>query len=117
MTTTRCMLFEKMLPKLLWAAAGISSVHNRIPMKSAQGKTPIRAWSGVKPSVKHMKEFGSFCYLQLPTLKRSKLDERADKGTFVGYATESKGYRIYSLSGMKIAISRDVNIGFNYGSK
>ncbi|WJZ82104.1 hypothetical protein VitviT2T_001894 [Vitis vinifera] len=40
--------------------------------------------------------------------KRGKLDERAEKGVFVGYAAESKGYIIYSLSRMKIVISRDM---------
>ncbi|RVX19280.1 Retrovirus-related Pol polyprotein from transposon TNT 1-94 [Vitis vinifera] len=44
---------------------------------------------------------------------RGKLDERAKKGVFVGYATESRGYRIYSLSRMKIVISRDVHFDEN----
>ena len=44
----------------------------------------------------------------MPSIKRGKLDERAEKGVFVGYAAESKGYIIYSLSRMKIVISRDV---------
>jgi hypothetical protein len=45
----------------------------------------------------------------LKSIKRGKLDERADKCVFVGYATESKGYRIFNLSGAKIVISRDVH--------
>ena len=32
---------------------------------------------------------------------------------FVGYAAKSKGYRIYSLSRMKIVISRDVHFDEN----
>ena len=49
----------------------------------------------------------------MPSIKRGKLDERAEKGVFVGYAAESKGYRIYSLSRMKIVISRDVHFDEN----
>ncbi|RVX12855.1 Retrovirus-related Pol polyprotein from transposon RE1 [Vitis vinifera] len=115
MEMARCMLFEKKLPKLLWAEAVNTSVYllNRLPTKSVQSKTPIEAWSGVKPSVKHLKVFGSFCYLHVPSVKRGKLDERAEKGVFVGYAAESKGYRIYSLSRMKIVISRDVHFDEN----
>nr|CAN73998.1 hypothetical protein VITISV_043372 [Vitis vinifera] len=85
----------------------------RLPTKSVQSKTPIEAWSGVKLSVKHLKVFGSFCYLHVPSVKRGKLDERAEKGVFVGYAAESKGYKIYSLSRMKIVISRDVHFDEN----
>nr|GEY10622.1 zinc finger, CCHC-type [Tanacetum cinerariifolium] len=40
--------------------------------------------------------------------KRSKLDAKSRKGIFVGYATESKGYRIYDLTDSEIAINRDV---------
>ncbi|RVX15286.1 Retrovirus-related Pol polyprotein from transposon TNT 1-94 [Vitis vinifera] len=69
MEMARCMLFEKKLPKLLWAEAVNTS--------------------------------------------RGKLDERAKKGVFVGYAAESKGYRIYSLSRMKIVISIDVHFDEN----
>ncbi|KAL3612663.1 hypothetical protein D5086_003683 [Populus alba] len=45
--------------------------------------------------------------------RRGKLDERAEKGIFVGYATESKGYRIYNLSVAKVQISRDVHFDEN----
>ena len=33
--------------------------------------------------------FGSLCYFHVPSVKRGKLDERAEKGIFVGYASES----------------------------
>jgi len=58
------MLFEKKLPKLLWAEAVNTSVYllNRLPTKSIQSKTPMEAWSSAKPYVKHLKVFGSLCY-------------------------------------------------------
>ncbi|RVW12561.1 Retrovirus-related Pol polyprotein from transposon TNT 1-94 [Vitis vinifera] len=80
---------------------------------SLQSKTPIEAWPGVIPSVKHLKVFGSLCYLHVPSIKRGKLDERAKKCVFVGFAAESRGYRIYSLSKMKIMISREVHFDEN----
>jgi len=46
------------------------------------------------------------------SVKRGKLDERAEKGVFIGYATKSKGYRIFNLIGMKI-VSRDVHFDEN----
>ena len=115
MEMAKCMLFEKKLPKLLWAEVVSTSIYllNRLLTKSVQRKTPIEAWSGVKPSVKHLKVFGSLCYLHVSSIKRGKLDERAEKGVFVRYAVESKGYKIYSLSKMKIVISRDVHFNEN----
>ncbi|RVW53763.1 Retrovirus-related Pol polyprotein from transposon TNT 1-94 [Vitis vinifera] len=115
MEMARCMLFEKKLPKLLWAETVSTSVYllNKLPTKSVQSKIPIKAWPDVIPSVKHLKVFGSLCYLHVPSIKRGKLNERAKKCVFVGYAAESRGYRIYSLSRMKIVISRDVHFDEN----
>lgn len=115
MEMARFMLFEKKLPKFLWVEAVNTSVYllNRLPTKSVQSKTPTDAWSGEKPFVKHLKIFGSLCYLHVPSFKRGKSDEKAEKCVLNGYAAESKGYRIYSLSGMKIVISRDVHFDEN----
>jgi hypothetical protein len=49
----------------------------------------------------------------LPFAKRGKLDERAEKGILVGYAAESKGYRIYNLNAAKVQISRDAHFDEN----
>ncbi|KAL0302718.1 UNVERIFIED_CONTAM: Retrovirus-related Pol polyprotein from transposon TNT 1-94 [Sesamum angustifolium] len=40
--------------------------------------------------------------------KRHKLEEKTEKGIFLGYSTQSKGYRIYNLKTKKLIISRDV---------
>ena len=45
--------------------------------------------------------------------KRSKLDDKTEKGIFVGYNSQSKGYRIYNLKSNKIIISRDVEFDEN----
>ncbi|KAK4385501.1 hypothetical protein Sango_2674100 [Sesamum angolense] len=42
------------------------------------------------------------------TEKRHKLEEKIEKGIFLGYSTQSKGYRIYNLKTKKLIISRDV---------
>ncbi|KAK4407356.1 hypothetical protein Sango_0316600 [Sesamum angolense] len=70
--------------------------------------TPIEAWSSKKPSAKHLRVFGSICYVHIPTEKRHKLEEKTEKGIFLGYSTQSKGYRIYNLKTKKLIISRDV---------
>ncbi|KAL4282228.1 hypothetical protein GQ457_03G017580 [Hibiscus cannabinus] len=106
----RCMLFEKHLPKLFWAKAVATAVYllNRLATKVVDGKTPFKAWSGSKPSVKHLRVFGSICYSHISANMRSKLDERAWRWIFVGYSSQSKGYRIYNLESKMIVVSRDV---------
>ena len=71
MEMSRCMMFEKRLPKFLWAEAVNTSVYllNRLPTKSVNGKTPIEAWSGIKPTANHLRVFGSLCYFHVPTVK------------------------------------------------
>nr|GEV23235.1 retrovirus-related Pol polyprotein from transposon TNT 1-94 [Tanacetum cinerariifolium] len=106
----RSMLYEKKLPKTFWAEAIATSVYllNILATKAVSGKTPIEAWSRIKPSIQHLKVFRSISYYHIPDINRSKLGENARKGIFVGYATESRGYRINDLTYSKIVISRDV---------
>lgn len=64
---------------------------NKLPTKSVHGKTPIEVWFGEKPFVKDLKLFGSMCYFHVSSVKRGKLDEKAEKGVFIGYAADAKG--------------------------
>ncbi|GKV46536.1 hypothetical protein SLEP1_g53512 [Rubroshorea leprosula] len=77
---------------------------------AVQGKTPIEAWFGVKPSAHHLKIFGSICYTHVPDAKRTKLDVKVEIGILVGYSTKSKGYRVYNLQSGKISVHRDVQV-------
>jgi len=42
-----------------------------------QDKTPEEAWCGVKPSVQHLKVFGSLCFKHVPDQLRKKLDDKS----------------------------------------
>ncbi|KAL0364512.1 UNVERIFIED_CONTAM: Retrovirus-related Pol polyprotein from transposon TNT 1-94 [Sesamum angustifolium] len=108
MEIARSMLQEKHLPKAFWVEAVYTAVYllNRCPTKAVQNMTPIEAWSGKKPSAKHLRVFGSICYVHIPTKKRHKLEEKTEKGIFLGYSTQLKGYRIYNLKTKKLIISR-----------
>ncbi|KAL5731634.1 hypothetical protein ACHQM5_004343 [Ranunculus cassubicifolius] len=106
----RTMMYDKGLPKIFWAEAVYTSVYllNRCPTKAVQNKTPIEAWSNQKPSARHLRVFGCICYVRIPKEKRHKLEEKTEKGIFLGYSTQSKGYRVYNLRTKKLIISRDV---------
>ncbi|KAG8474247.1 hypothetical protein CXB51_033974 [Gossypium anomalum] len=92
----RCLLFEKKLPKNLWAEVVNTAVYlqNRLPTKALEQKTPFEGWFGFKPSVEHLRVFGCLCYAHIPAVKRDKLSERAQLGILMGYSTVKKGYRI-----------------------
>ncbi|KAK5841099.1 hypothetical protein PVK06_010007 [Gossypium arboreum] len=106
----RCLLFQKNLPKIMWAEAVNTAVYiqNRLPTKALAHKTPFEAWFGFKPSLAYMKVFGCLCYSQVPAVKRDKLSKRAIPGILTGYSMVKKGYRILDPLTNKIQVSRDV---------
>ena len=52
--------------------------------------------------------WGCIAYFRVPDPKRTKLGPRAIKSVFVGYAVNSKAYRLLDLSSNTIVESRDV---------
>jgi len=61
---------------------------------------------GVKPHLSGIQEFGAAAYVK--DLAAGKLDPRATKGRFVGYDSESKGYRIYWAEKGSVSVERNV---------
>jgi hypothetical protein len=106
------MLKSKNLPKEFWAEAVDCAVYlsNRCPSRSVGNKTPQEAWSGYKPSVSHLKIFGSIAHVHVPDQQRKKIDERSKLYIFIGYNQYSKGYKVYDPIGNKVIVSRDVVI-------
>jgi len=115
MEMARSMLKEKGMPKIFWAEAVYIVVYilNRCPTKAVKDKTPIEAWSVRKPSAKHLRVFGSICYIHVPDQRRHKLEDKTIRGIFLGYSTQSKGYRVYNLQTKELVISRDVETDEN----
>ncbi|XP_071040300.1 uncharacterized protein [Parasteatoda tepidariorum] len=70
-------------------------VRNRSEHKLTNGLTPFEIWNGYKPSVRHLRIFGSLAFVHVPKVKRNKLSKTSKLGILVGYATRTKGYRIY----------------------
>nr|KYP69943.1 Retrovirus-related Pol polyprotein from transposon TNT 1-94 [Cajanus cajan] len=77
MEMARSMLKEKGLPNTFLDETVYTAVYllNRCPTKVVQDKTPIEAWSGKKPSIKHLRIFRSICYIHVPDKKRHKLED------------------------------------------
>lgn len=106
----KSMIHDKGMPQQFWGEAVNTAVYlmNRHPTVAVEGKTPFEAWCGRKPSVNHLRVFGSICYAHIPKELRQKLDESSEKCIFVGYSSQTKGYRLYNLKKKKVIICRDV---------
>ncbi|GKC64412.1 retrovirus-related pol polyprotein from transposon TNT 1-94, partial [Tanacetum coccineum] len=66
------------------------TILNMCPSKSLENKTSQEAWNGMKPTISHLRIFGSIAYVHFLSQRRSKLDDRSEKHVFVGYNKQSK---------------------------
>ncbi|KAK2388316.1 hypothetical protein QL285_062010 [Trifolium repens] len=107
----RSMVKQKNLPKRFWGEAVATAVYilNRSPTKKLKDKVPEEVWSKSKPSVSHLKVFGSLCYKHVPDAKRKKLEDKSVPMIFVGYH-RTGAYRLYNPTSDKVEISRDVKV-------
>jgi hypothetical protein len=91
----RAMLISSGLPRFLWEEAmkHVEWLKERSPHCALDGKTPYKMKHKKKPYLRGIHEFGAAAYVK--DLKAGKLDSCAQLGQFVGYDSESKGFRIY----------------------
>lgn len=110
MECARSMLQGKGLSNGLWAEAITTAIYlkNRSPTKCLGFKTPFEALFGLKPSIGHLRIFGSKAYAHILKAERKKLDPKAFKCIFVGYGTQYKAYKLYNYATHKVFSSRDV---------
>ena len=71
------------------------------------GKSPEEAFTGRKPSLRHLRTFGCIAYADIPSVTRVKLDLTARKTILVGYIPTSRQYRLYDPVTKLIVVSSD----------
>lgn len=110
MNMVRCMLAAKKIPKPFWAEAVNWTFYllNRCPTLAVKNITPQEAWSGIKPSVNHLRVWGCMAHVHIPEAKRGKLDDKSFPCILMGVSDESKGYRLFNPKTGKIIVSKDV---------
>jgi hypothetical protein len=106
----RSMIHGANLHDELWAEAVWTAVHlkNISPTSAVHEMTPAEAWSGKKPSVEYLRAFGCKAYAHVPHHLRGKFDQKSKELIFVGYSSESKGYRLYDPKSKAVRVYRDV---------
>jgi len=103
------MLKGKGLPNCYWGEVVTTTTYvlNRCPTKRLQSITPEEAWTGDKPTVNHLRIFGSLSYRHIPDERRKKLDDKSEALILVGYHPTG-AYKLYSPLKQQVVISRDV---------
>jgi len=93
------MMKAKNLSTVVWGEAirTIAYLTNRSSTKVVWNKTPKEAWSGIKPTVTHLRVFDCTSYMHVPKEKGQKLDGKSSKFIFLGYSEVSKAYKVYEL--------------------
>ncbi|KXJ68182.1 hypothetical protein RP20_CCG005207 [Aedes albopictus] len=104
----RCMIIESGLHYRYWAEAvnTANCLQNMLPTKPVQ-QTPYEIWYGTKPDMSMLQVFGSEAYVFIPKEKRTKLQSKARKMTFVGYSQQHKAWRFIDLKTNEVVFSRD----------
>jgi len=70
--------------------------------------TPFEAWHQRKPSVQHIRVFGTKAFVLNTSRQRGKLSPRSRVCIFVGFSPGVKGYKLYDPSRRQFVTSRDV---------
>jgi len=105
---SRAMLIAKGLPHFLWAEAIGYAAYIRacVPTRALEDKTPYEAWTGKKPNVAHLREFGASVWVYGEG-DAGKLSPRANKYIFVGFQEGPKTIRYYDAAKRSIKVSRN----------
>ncbi|KAK2439455.1 putative mitochondrial protein [Trifolium repens] len=104
----RSMIKQKSLPHNFWGEAVTTAAYilNKCPTKKLK-MVPEEAWCGRKPSVKHLRVFGSLCYKHVPDARRTKLEDKSEIMILIGYHP-TDAYKLLDPMTNKVHISRDV---------
>lgn len=76
----RTMLLHARLSTTYWAEAVATATYlvNRLPSKSVGGQIPYTLWTGRKPTLKHVRVFGSPAYVYAPATRGQKFAARSE---------------------------------------
>ena len=90
----RSMLSGAALTHEYWSYALIHAVYlrNRLPHKGLPpDKTPLELYTGRRPSLSHLKVFGSLVYVKTPKIKKNKLDtDNITTGIFLHFTSTDR---------------------------
>ena len=119
MDAARTMIAEYASPYNFWAEAISTACHatNRLFLRKLLNKTPYEILLGKKPDLSYFRVFGCKCFIRKKGNRLSKFETRSIEGIFVGYSTNSHGYRVYNKTTGQVEESSDVKFDEDNGSQ
>lgn len=81
---------------------------NKSPPSMLEGKTRHQVQIGKNPCLTHIKVFGRNAYVNFPKEKRTKLEGKHERCSFIGYKYDLRCYNIWNLEKNKVVYSQDV---------
>lgn len=113
--TTRSLLLSSDLPRTLWGEAMQTAAHLiNIRFKKSIETSPYFAFYSIKPSIDHLRVWGTPAYALTPSECRSshlkKLGSKSKKLYLVGYTESDKIFRLYDKQNRKV--ERHTNVIF-----
>ena len=112
----RALLFTTNVPKYFWGEAVLMATHliNCMLSKVLGFKSPLHVLQNFFPNSKitsslPLKIFGCTVFIRNTNTSRGKLDPRAKKCVFVGFAPTKKGYKCYDPISKKLFVTMDVS--------
>nr|GEW88902.1 retrovirus-related Pol polyprotein from transposon TNT 1-94 [Tanacetum cinerariifolium] len=80
----------------------IEVARSMVSITNPHNKTPYELLSGKVPNISHLKPFGCQVIILNTSDHLGKFKGKANEGFLVGYAANSKAYRVYNLSSKKV---------------
>jgi len=109
-------MFSINVPKYLWGNVLLTACYliNQLPSRVLQYETHVQVLQNHFPTSRiitnlTLKVFGCLCYVYIPNIFLSKLDPKAKKCVFLGYASNKKGYKCFNSITKKFFESMDVH--------
>jgi hypothetical protein len=106
----RVMLLSNNVPRNLWAEAINTACYigNRVFLRPGTRNTSYELWKGKRPNVSYFHTFGSKCYILNDRDQLGKFDAKSDEGIFIGYALNSRAYRVFNKKTLSVMESSNV---------
>ncbi|WVZ97546.1 hypothetical protein U9M48_043072 [Paspalum notatum var. saurae] len=107
----RTMLDEHRTPRRFWAEAVNTACYiaNQIFLRAFLGKTSYELRFGRQPSVKHLRAFGCRCFVLKKAGHLDKFEPRCLDGIFLGYASNSRAFRVWILEAKQVVETCEVS--------
>ncbi|WVZ53119.1 LOW QUALITY PROTEIN: hypothetical protein U9M48_004105 [Paspalum notatum var. saurae] len=104
----RTMLDEHRTPRRFWVEAVNTAYYiaNRIFLRAFLGKTSYELRFG---SVKHLRAFGYRCFVLKKAGHLDKFESRCLDGIFLGYASNSRAFRVWILEAKQVVETCEVS--------